>query len=225
MGNVTMEGGQKFLHLDAKYENFPTWEELLEFEVDGVPVAAIATHKWREEIIRVVAPFEVEGSDYLQGFRPPLMCLGAGMTARRKLLASQGLTERDDCIRMATDTYRLQSTFLRIKPEIDRAQHEFLSVFRVELEQMFDQNARVQGRVSAAKLALRQKLRGSEIDPKAYQIGLRSLQKEAAESDLMYWRLKDDVDRELENIKILFVGRALEVKRNESSVLKLTNPH
>ena len=48
MENVTMEGVQKLLHLNAKYDNFPTWEEVLEFEVDGVSVKAIATHKWRE---------------------------------------------------------------------------------------------------------------------------------------------------------------------------------
>jgi hypothetical protein len=62
MGQVMMHGVQKLLHLDTTYDNFPTWEESLEFEVDSVHVKAVATHMWHEEIVRVVEPFEVEES-------------------------------------------------------------------------------------------------------------------------------------------------------------------
>ena len=223
MGNVTMEGVQKLLHLDAKYDNFPTWEEVLEFEVDGVPVKAIATHKWREEIVRVVAPFEVEGSDYLQGFRPPFMCLGAGMIARRKSLASQGLTERDDCIRMATNTYRLQSTFLRIKPEIDRAQHEFLSVFQDELDSLLNESHQAKERLRTGRLVLRQQLHSQQLEQKQYAALLKPLQKEAEQCESRHYRLQFDVEYELTRIKLELIERAPVAKINQTPPLCLTN--
>ena len=223
MGNLTMEGVQKLLHLDARYDNFPTWEEVLEFEVDGVSVKAIATHKWREEIVRVVAPFKVEGSDYLQGFRPPLMCLGAGMIARRKSLASQGLTERDDCIRMAINTYRLQSTYLRIKPEIDRAQHEFLSFFQDELDSLLNESSQAKERLSRGRLVLRQQLHSQQLKQKQYAALLKPLQKEAEQCERKHYRLQFDIDDELTGIKTELIKRALAAKIKQSPPLLLTN--
>ena len=43
MGKVTMQGVQEILHLDVGYANFLTWEECLDFDVDGVQLKAIAT--------------------------------------------------------------------------------------------------------------------------------------------------------------------------------------
>ena len=223
MGNLTMEGVQKLLNLDAKYDNFPTWEEALEFEVDGVSVKAIATHKWREEIVRIVAPFEIEGDEYLQGLRPPLMCLGASMIARRKSLASQGLTERDDCIRMATNTYRHEATYLRIKPEIDTAQEEFLSVFRDELDSLLNESNQAKERLRRGRLVLRQQLHSQQLEQKQYAALLKPLQKEAEQCERIHYRLQFDVDYELRKIKMAFIHLVMQAKININPPLRLTN--
>ena len=96
------------------------------------------------------------------------MFLGAGLTVRRKSLASQGLSERDDCRRMATNTYRLQSTFLRIKPEIDRAQDEFLSVFQDELDSLLNESNQANERLRTGRLVLRQQLHSQQLEQKQY---------------------------------------------------------
>ena len=218
MGNVTMEGVQKILHLDTRYDNFPTWEEPLEFEVDGVHVKAVATHQWREEIVRIVEPFEVEGSVYIQGFRPPLICLGAAMIARRKSLAARGLTERDDCIRLATNTYRLEATYLRIKPEIDRAQEEFLSVFRAELDMLLNESNQAKERLRTGRLALRQQLHTQQLEQKQYEALLKPLQMETEQCELRHYSLQFDVDCELREMKMEFINRAMAAKVDKSSV-------
>ena len=38
MGKLKFDGVQKILHLDVEYANFTTWEEVLDFEVDGVQI-------------------------------------------------------------------------------------------------------------------------------------------------------------------------------------------
>ena len=211
MGNVTMQGVQKILHLDVQYPDFAAWEETHDFEVDGVQVQAIATHKWREDTIRIDEPFDVEGDDYGYSCRPPLMALGAAMVGRKKSLAARGLTVRDDCIRMATGTYHQHSTYLRLKPEIDRAQEAFSSAFRDELENLFNADTRAQEHFRAQKLELRRKLRDKEIEPKPYQGILAGMKKEAEPSHEKYLTLQSKIARELENIKIAHIERALKV--------------
>ena len=223
MGNVTMEGVQKLLHLDTRYDNFPTWTEILKFEVDGVHVKAIATHMWREEIVKIVEPFEVEGSAYIQGFRPPLICLGAAMIARRKSLAARGLTERDDCIRLATTTYRLEATYLRIKPEIDHAHGEFLSVFRAELDMLLSESNQAKERLRTGRLVLRQQLHSQQLEQKQYAALLKPLQKEAEQWERRHYSLQFDVDCELRGMKMELIERALNDKINQSPPLRLTN--
>lgn len=223
MGKVTMEGVQKILHLDTEYANFPTWEEPLQFEVDGVQVKAVATHKWREEFVRIVEPFSVEGYEYLQGFRPPLMALGIAMIRRRQALEAEGLTVRDDCIRMASNTYRLHSTYLRLKPEIDRAQEEFLSVFRDELDVLLNESTKAHERMSAGRIVLRQKLRGKQLEQKEYQVILTRLQKDAEQCRSKHYSLQFDVDHELNKIKMSFIHRALDERIDERPPLRLTN--
>ena len=223
MGNVTMEGVQKLLHLDTRYDNFPTWPEILEFEVDGVHVKAIATHMWREEIVKIVEPFEVEGSVYIQGFRPPLICLGAAMITRRKSLAARGLTERDDCIRLATNTYRLEATYLRIKPEIDRAQEDFLSVFRAELGMLLSESNQAKERLRTGRLVLRQQLHSQQLEQKQYAALLKPLQKEAEQWERRHYSLQFDVDCELRGMKMELIERALADKINQSPPLHLAN--
>ena len=213
MGNVTMQGVQKILHLDVQYPNFPTWEEILDFDVDGVQVQAIATHKWREDIVRIVEPFQVEGDDYRYSFRPPLIALGAAMIGRKNSLTARGLTVRDDCIRMATATYRAHSTYLRLKPEIDREQEAFSSVFREELEALFKEDIRTQAHFKAQRLELRRKLRSNEIDIKPYQVSLKGLQQQAALCHDNYYTLHRDIEYELKAIKEEFIYRALAVEK------------
>lgn len=209
MGQANAQGIQKILHLDAKYDNFPTWEEGLEFDVDGVRVTAIATHQWRQESVRIVAPFEVEGDDYVQGFRPPLIALGAAMMTRQKRLAASGLTLRDDCIRMARNTYRLHATYLRLKPEIDRAQEEFLSVFRDELALLHQEMIAAQDRLRLGKQALRRQLHAQELDQKQYAARLKPLQEEVGQCEGKHGRLRFDVDHELRTIKTSAIHLAL----------------
>lgn len=222
MGIVTMEGVQKLLHLDTTYDNFPTWEENLEFVVDGIHVKAVATHMWREEKVRIVEPFEVEGSVYLQGFRPPLICLGAAMLARRKSLAARGLTERDDCLRLAINTYRMEATYLRIKPEIDREQEEFLSVFRAELDELLNESIQAKERLRAGRLALRQQLHAQHLEQKQYAALLKPLQDEAEQCESRHYSLQFDVDCELTEIKMELIDRAIAEKVDQSQPLRLT---
>lgn len=209
MGKVTMEGVQKLLHLDTKYENFPTWEETLEFEVNGVEVKAIATHKWRGDSVRIVEPIEVEGSDYLQGFHPLLMALGACVMGRRRSLASRGLTERDDCVRMARNTYILQATYLSIKPDVDRDQEEFESFFRDELDSLLNIANQAIERMQIGRRALRQQLHANQLTPKQYQALLTSLQQEAELCESEHNSLEHDVEYELRKIKLSLINRSL----------------
>jgi hypothetical protein len=212
MGKVTIDGVQKILHLDVQYPDFPTWEEILDFEVDGLRVEAIATHKWREDTVRIVKPFQVEGDDYGYSCRPPLMALGAAMIGRRNALAARGLTVRDDCIRMATGTFREHSTYLRLKPEIDREQKAFSSVFRNQLEGLFNDYVRSQEHFRTERLELRRKLYNKEIEPKPYQLALTRLQEETQACQGKHHTLQADIERELEKIKTKIIRRGLTEK-------------
>ena len=212
MAKVTFDGVQKLLHLDVEYASFPTWEEVLEFEVDGVQVKAIATHSWRENSVRIIEPFEVEGRDYLHNFCPPLIALGAAMTGRAKSLAARGLTVRDDCIHMATYTYCEHSIYLRLKPEIDREQEAFYSVFRDEIEELLRASAHANDELVAQKRELKQKLKDKEIELRSYESVLRILQKNADECCTEHFSLEFDVDLELREIKSKLTEFALNEK-------------
>ena len=212
MAKVTFDGVQKLLHLDVEYASFPTREEVLEFEVDGVQVKAIATHAWRENSVRLIEPFEVEGRDYLHNFCPPLIALGAAMTGRARALAARGLTVRDDCIRMATYTYCEHSIYLRLKPEIDREQEAFYSVFRDELEELLKASVHANDELVAQKRELKLKLRDQQIELRAYESVLKSLQKNADQCRTKHFSLEFDVDLELREIKSKLTEFALNEK-------------
>ena len=206
-----MQGVQKILHLDVQYPDFTTWEEILDFEVDGVQVQAIATHQWREDTVRILKPFQVEGDEYGYSCRPPLIALGAAMVGRRNALEARGLTVRDDCIRMATGTFREHSTYLRLKAEIDREQETFSSAFRDELENLFNADTKALEHFRAQKLELRRKLRDKQIEPKPYQETLAGIKKEAEPIHEKYLTLQSKIARELENIKTAHIERTLKV--------------
>ena len=65
--------------------------------------------------MRILKPFQVQGDEYGYSSRPPLMALEAAMLGRMNALVARGLSVRDDCIRMATETFREHSAYLRLK--------------------------------------------------------------------------------------------------------------
>lgn len=94
------------LGLRQPYPYFPTWDEVLEFDVDGVHVKAIAIHAWRGETVNIVEPFAVQGAQYNESVFPPLFALAFSMNARKAALARQSLAKRDDSLAMARRIYR-----------------------------------------------------------------------------------------------------------------------
>ena len=140
------------------------------------------------------------------------------MIARRKSLAARGLTERDDCIRLATNTYRLEATYLRIKPEIDRAQEEFLNVFHAELDMLLNESNQAKERLRTGRLALRQQLHTQQLEQKQYEALLKPLQMETEQCELRHYSLQFDVDCELREMKMEFINRAMAAKVDKSSV-------
>ncbi len=129
------------------------------------------------------------------------------MVGRRNALAARGLTVRDNCIRMATSTYRQHATYLRLKPEIDQAQSAFSGAYREELENLFNADTRAQEHFKAQKLELRRQLRDKAIEPKSYQETLEGLKKQAALSHEKYSLLESKISRKLEEIKRTHIER------------------
>ena len=103
---ISLEKVQALLGLHQPYPYFPTWDEVLEFDVDGVYVKAIATHAWRGESVNIVEPFAVKGAQYNESVFPPLFALAFSMNARKAALARQSLAKRDDSLAMARRIYR-----------------------------------------------------------------------------------------------------------------------
>lgn len=205
MSSLRLEAVQKLLNIHATYDYFPDWHEALEFNVDGIAVKAVAIHKWRYESIKVLEPFEVGGVEYGEGTQPPLFVLGISMLGRQTRLAECGLTVRDDCIRMAANTYLMHAAYLRLKPRIDIAQEEYLSEFRDQLKTLFDNNTKVQAVLDEKKKALRKQFRTGQIDQKTYQPALEELKSQASESNRAYSDLKYKVDRGLREIKMTMI--------------------
>lgn len=112
-GGIPIDKLQPLLGLNAPYPYFTTWEEVLEFDVDGVHVKAIVIHAWRGESVNIVEPFEVKGTQYNESVFPPLFALGISMHGRRAALAREGLTERDASLRMARRIYEKHCEALR----------------------------------------------------------------------------------------------------------------
>lgn len=159
MGKVTMEGVQKLLHLNVKYDQFPTWQEPLEFEVDGVHVKAVAVHSWRREWLYISDPFYLQ----VDVCYPPLIALGVSMLGRRKSLAAQGTTEREDCFSRAVDAYQMHLTSRRAKPIIE-----------VDIKGLPYEEANA-NRIHSEKARLLKKLKTNKIDHKEYLARLNSL--------------------------------------------------
>lgn len=203
------------------YPFFAEWEELIVFEQDGVEVRGIATHSFREDQVRLIAPFEVQGSEYLTGFRPPLVALAAAMIARRKALKDRGLTVTDDCKRMCGNLFRLHSTKLRISKEIEQAKSAFLAVFQPEIDQL-------KGQFHADRHGYRAFLRKTSVNEEQSekpdlreQLAKRFAQKNARISEAAYVKLKLDVEHELAMIQKRMIQAALIEPTTQPAPLKL----
>ena len=159
MGKITMEGVQQLLHLNVKYDQFPTWKEPLEFEVDGVQVKAVAVHSWRHEWLYISEPFYL----VVDVCNPPLFALGVSMLGRRKSLAAQGLTEREDCLKRAIDAYQTHLTSRRSKQKIE-----------VDIEGLSYEEAN-ENRIHEEKTQLLKKLKANKIDHKEYLTRMNSI--------------------------------------------------
>lgn len=204
-----------------EYPFFPPWSELIEFEIDGVTVRGAATHFFREDQVRLIAPFEVSGEEYLIGVRPPLVVLAASMIARRRSLEERGLTVTDDCRRMCANLFRLHSTKLRISKEIEQAKSAFLKVYQPEIDQLKGkfQAARHQYRSLLNKTSVNEEQR--ETPDLSEQLAKRFARKNAKISEAAYLKLKLDVEHELAMIQQRMIQAGLVEPMTQLTPFKL----
>ena len=199
------EAAQKVLHLNVSYPNFSAWEEVLDFEVDGVAVRAIAKHTWRCLTVLIVEPFEVVACT----FEPPLIALGAAMLRRQALLKERGITDAEDCIVRAKDAYINHLFYLSLKSKIDIAQAELSTKYMQRLETRLLFSETVQARLTLEKGQARQDFKVGLYDQKEYQSVVKELTKQATDAYMSYATLKDKVDRGLEELKSTMLSEAL----------------
>lgn len=205
MGSVSLEGVQKLLHLDIPYPQFPSYEQHFEFLVDGVLVKAVADVRWRSISIKITEPFQIEG----WSFYPPLFALNVMAVRRREVLKNKGMSEIDDFIEKTKIAYHRHVTYLRLKPQIDIAQDEFLSVFRDELESLKKIDVETKAHVDLATSILRKKFKSGIITQKDHQMQVKKLKEEAWNAHMPYWTLLREVEIELEAIKFSMISQEL----------------
>ena len=197
MGYLPIAGVQKIFHLDVAYPQFPTREEILEFFVDGVKVTAIANHAWRRISVKIIEPFQITAWTYF----PPFFGLGFFMLQREAELVEKGIASREDFILRARSAYLRHVAYLRLKPQVDAAQEEFMSVFSDDLQSLGATDLAVKDRVSSQKRELRRNLKADQITQRQIQIAFKQLDKEAWDASSPYSDLKRQVDDALEEIK------------------------
>ena len=209
MGKVSLEGVQNLLHIRVNYPYFQTYEEVLEFQVDDVVVKAVARHAWRRESVKIIEPFQVEGSTYNQVKEPPFFGLGFLMLKHRESLKKEGRTLTDESIRMATVTYRRHAAYLKNQIIIDAQQDAFFSKFQDELSSLKAIDYEVQNRIAKEKGVLRRQFKFGQISQKDYQDSLKKLKPQLWNSSFPYSELKRKVEMELENIKQSIIDKVL----------------
>ena len=205
MSKRNFDAVQQFLNLDVPYPNFSAWKETLEFVVDGVFVKATVSHAWRNITILIISPFQL----LAWTFEPPLIALGAAMLNRQASLEKQGITDAEDCLHRAKAAYLRHIAYLRLKPQIDVVQAEFIKKFAGKLESRLLVSDTVRGRITLEKRAVRMKFKSGEIDQKEYQTVLKRLDAQVCEASHAYYNLKYKVDRGLEEIKNSMMDKAL----------------
>lgn len=205
MSQRNFEAVQQVLNLDVPYPNFPAWDEKLEFVVDGVVVKAIAKRTSRNLIVLIISPFQLAAWT----FEPPLIALGAAMLSRRASLEKRGITDAEDCLIRVKKAYLTHVAYLRLKPQIDAVQAEFIKKFAGKLDARLLESNTVQARITLEKSAVRIKFKSGEIDQKEYQTVLKRLDADACEASHAYSNLKYKVDRGLEEIKNSMMDKEL----------------
>lgn len=209
MGNISLEDVRKLWHQSADYPFFQTYEEVLEFEVDGVFVKAVATYAWRYWSIKLIEPYQIDGFAYGEGYSPPFFALGISMLKHRESLAKNGLTLTDESIRMATIVYRRHAAYLTNKTIIDAEQDAFLSSFREKLSSLYANDDKVQSRIARKRSALKSEFKLGEISQKDYQNLLKKLKSESTDSSHPYSDLKREVEMKLDVIKQSIIDELL----------------
>ena len=199
------KAAQNILHLEVPYPNFPAWEEVLDFEVDGVTVRAIAKHTWRRLTVLIVEPFEVVACT----FEPPLIALGAAMLRRQALLKERGITDAEDCIAKAKDAYINHFFYLSLKAKIDFAQSELSAKYTQRLKTRLLFSDIVKAGLTLEKSQARKDFKVGLYDQKEYQSVVKKLTKQATDAYMSYATLKDKVDRGLEELKSTMLSEAL----------------
>lgn len=205
MSQRNFEAVQQVLNLDVSYPTFSAWEEKLEFVVDGVAVKAIVSHAWRNITILIISPFEL----LVWNFEPPLIGLSAAMLSRQASLEKRNITDTEDCLVKAKEAYLRHVAYLRLKPEIDVVQAEFIKKFAGKLKLRLLELNTVESRTALEKSAVRIKFKLGEIDQKEYQTVLKRLDAHACEALHAISNLKYKVDRGLEEIKNSMMDKAL----------------
>ena len=200
---------------------FPTWEETLTFMVDGVFVEAVANGSFRQIRVVLTKPYVVCGDDYNIGFRPPIFCLQAAMVARRSRLVSRGLTELNDCQRMATTLYRLHKMRLARAEEIAEAQDEYLKTRSEELEKATEDLAAAVGNLGNQTRLLRKQLDDQRITPDRYKSAIGSLRKVLRCKQKVFRELECETKISLHNLMISMVNRACPCGASNYQPLKL----
>lgn len=182
------------------YPYFDAWEESLEFEVDGVTVRAVARHSYREETIRIVSPFIVEGHVHNVGFRPVLVVLGPAMAARSRALQSEGLTVRDDCIRMAKNLFLMHATKLMFQTEINKVRADLVCVYQPELDDLKARFHRKREEMRSVENLIKNEMY-NEKGAFSLKNEMNSLKKKTRIYKELYEALIDQVEREIDLIE------------------------
>ena len=200
---------------------FSAWEETITFFIDGVLVEAIASATAREIRVRLTKPIEVDGEDYRIGFSPVLICLNEAMLARRKSLVSLGLTELDDCKRMATEIYRLHRTRLAISEKIEKAENEYPKTRKDELDNSTEAVSIAVGNLEKHRRHLRQQLEVQQITLDQFKSSIGKLRRTMRVSKKTLGALESNIETNLDYLIFLMIRNACDQDVSAYLPLKL----
>ena len=201
--------------------SFPAWKETLTFMVDGVAVGAIAIGSFREIRIALTKPYVVAGELYNVGFRPPMICVQASMLARREKLISLGLTEFDDCKRMATKIYRLHSKRLAKTAEITKAENEYLKTRKDELDKATEDLSIAVGNLEEHRRHLRQQLEVQLITLNVFRSSIGKLRRKMRISKKTLAAVESNIEINLDYLIFLLIRNAFDQDVSAYLPLKL----
>ena len=205
MGSISLEKVQKLLNLDVEYPQFPRYKQTLEFSVEGVTVKAVALVNWRSIQIDIIEPFQIQA----WSFYPPSFGIEYTSVRRREVLKDQGISEVDDFIERTKIAYHRHVISLRLKPQIDIAQDEFLSVFQEELDLLRTIEMETKFHIELGTSILRKRFKFRAIPQKNYQLQVKKLKEESWNAHMSHWSLFRQVEMELDEIKSSMISQEL----------------